>query len=145
MGKMRLLCSLTFLFAAACNADSGLPIFSVSQDRALDGNPHITVTFPNGQTDALILENRGSGDNCHYVGHLKHERQACVAVTGCLGREDMEFTILSRHATQSPMWKWKTDGSVELIGLPEPDERTVPEEEEKEEPIDNGINKIPAN
>ena len=43
------------------------------------------------------------------------EFKACVAMTGCIGKEDVEFTILSTHATNSPMFKWTKEGKVEVL------------------------------
>ena len=97
-----------------------MPILTASQDRVLGGNPQISVTFPNGVTDRLVLKKHSDrDDHCHYIGNLENERDACVAVTGCLGQEDVELTVLSRHAGQSPMMRWTKDGSVEVIRLPE--------------------------
>ena len=39
-------------------------------------------------------------------------------MTGCIGSEDVEFTIMSDHATDSGLYKWSKDGSVELIPIP---------------------------
>ena len=36
-------------------------------------------------------------------------------MTGCIGEEDVEFTILSTHATNSPMFKWTKEGKVEVV------------------------------
>ena len=54
-------------------------------------------------------------DNCHYLGHLANEPEACVAVTGCVGSEDVDFTILSAHSTGSSMFKWTKEGRVEVV------------------------------
>ena len=43
------------------------------------------------------------------------EFKACVAMTGCIGEEDVEFTILSTHAKNSPMFKWTKEGKVEVV------------------------------
>ena len=45
------------------------------------------------------------------------EFKACVAMTGCIGEEDVEFTILSTHTTNSPMFKWTKEGKVEVVEL----------------------------
>ena len=68
--------------------------------------PEIKIHFCDGYTDELILEryypneetklDREYRKSCNYFGHLKNEKGACVAVTGCFGKEDMDFTILSR-------------------------------------------------
>ena len=43
------------------------------------------------------------------------EFKACVAMTGCIGKEDVELTIFSTHATNSPMFKWTKEGKVEVV------------------------------
>ena len=56
-------------------------------------------------------------ENCNYIGHLVNETEACVAMTGCPGQDDLQFTILSL-SLDSPMYVWKKDGSVEVIEKP---------------------------
>ena len=105
------------------------PTFSLLEERLDDAPPgarptppKISITFPDGYTDNLILnhffpeEDRIEG--CHFIGHLDQEHEACVAVTGCVGSEDLQFTIMSEHAMESSLFKWKKDGSVELIKSP---------------------------
>ena len=36
-------------------------------------------------------------------------------MTGCVGSEDVEFTILSKHAAQSNLLKWTKEGNVEIF------------------------------
>jgi hypothetical protein len=60
----------------------------------------------------------GQVEACNYIGHLKKDPEACVAMTGCVGLEDVEFTILSDHATESPMFKWTKEDTVEVIEHP---------------------------
>ena len=86
----------------------------------------VSVTFPDGHEDTLILERHhflekdrtDQGEACNYIGHLKNDPEACVAMTGCPGSDDVEFTILSNHATESPMFKWTKEDSVEIIEHP---------------------------
>ena len=116
-GESRVLCSCKCLDITLHFFPVGknLPALRLlSQDRLLDGIPQISVTFPDGYSDNLLLK-KHSDDHCHYIGHLEHEKEACVAVTGCLGQEDLELTVLSEHLDQSPMMRWKLDGSVEVI------------------------------
>ena len=54
-----------------------------------------------------------SKERCHYIGHLENEHTACVAMTGCVGSQDVQFTILSKHAPKSSTFKWTKDGNVE--------------------------------
>ena len=92
------------------------------QERLDNGAPSIAITFPDGHTDNLILghfyaeEDRPRG--CHFSGHLEHDSEACVGMTGCIGSDDVEFTIISDHASGSGMYKWKKDGNVEHISHP---------------------------
>ena len=46
-------------------------------------------------------------DYCHYSGRLANDPEASVAVTGCPGSEDVDFTILSQHLNNS-MFQWTT-------------------------------------
>ena len=111
----------------SCSTSSGeiklAPSFSVIPERTSNGAPSISVAFPDGYTDTLILskfygneEDRTAGlDRCHYFGHLANEPKACIAMTGCVGFEDVEFTILSNHAKTLHMFKWTKDGNVEIL------------------------------
>ena len=130
---MRLL-SLSFsLFALATSAPVKTPSFSLISDRSANGTPIIAVTFPNGHSDTLVLTQFVDGDgsqeptdgsqeptprDCRYIGHLRSEPEACLAMTGCVGSEDVEFTILSEHAPESGMYKWNIDGQVENLENP---------------------------
>ena len=85
-----------------------------------DGQPpQLSITFPDGCTDTLVLNHyfsdKDSKENGYYLGHLANETEACVAMTGRIGSEDAEFTILSNHASESNMYRWKKDGTVENI------------------------------
>ena len=83
----------------------------------------MSITFPDGYSDTLILSRYYNTDEdrledinegCHFIGHLEGEPEACVALTGCPGHDDLEFTIMSEHA-KAPIHIWKKDGSVEVI------------------------------
>jgi len=99
--------------------------FTLLEERSANGAPTVTITFPDGYTDTLVLskyysseEDRMAGaEACHYVGHLANERDACAAMTGCIGSEDIDLTIMSRHA-ESTMFRWTKDGKVEVIESP---------------------------
>jgi len=83
--------------------------------------PNIFVTFPDGYSDNLVLNrfySENEADGCHFLGHLENEQEACVAMTGCIGSEDVEFTIMSEHAPETSLFKWKIDGNVEVIEHP---------------------------
>ena len=83
----------------------------------------VSVTFPDGYIDQLVLkrfdanndDRMANKEHCNFIGHLKNEVEACVAMTGCFGAEDVHFTILSTHITESPMFIWTKVGNVEVI------------------------------
>ena len=118
-------CKLRITFTKICLAASvKVPKFSVLEDRSVNGSPSIGITFPDGYSDTLILT-PFPGDNvdaynrdestCLFHGYLANEPEACSAMTGCLGSEDVEFTILSEHAPGTPMFIWRKNGQVELV------------------------------
>lgn len=123
---MKLLSLSLSLFALATGATVKTPSFSLINDRSANGSPLISVTFPNGHSDTLVLtqfvDENGSqkptSRDCRYIGHLRSEPEACLAMTGCIGSEDIEFTILSKHAPESGMFKWNIDGQVENLENP---------------------------
>ena len=41
-----------------------------------------------------------------------------LGMTGCVGSESIEFTIMSEHATGSGLYKWNKDGKVENLKHP---------------------------
>lgn len=64
-------------------------------------------------------ERKEAEDKCHYVGHLANEPQACVAMTGCPGEQDIDLTIMSEHASHdSGMYQWKLTDEVEVLANP---------------------------
>merc|ERR1712238_212099 len=89
------------------------PRFGLIQERSFNGAPSVSIAFPDGYKDTLVLERYYANEEermerteaCHYIGHLANEREACVAMTGCVGSEDVQFTIMSTHATESPMFR----------------------------------------
>ena len=91
----------------------------------MDGSPSVSITFPDGYSDTLVLSRYFANEeakltrseDCHYIGHLEGEPEACVAMTGCPGSDDLEFTIMSEHSDRA-MFKWFKDGAVELIESP---------------------------
>lgn len=95
-------------------------------NRGASESPRVTVRFSNGVKDTLVLYRYYSNEEqrlartekCHFVGHLANEREACVALTGCPGDEDVDLTILSKHSTVTSMFKWNKDGSVDIIESP---------------------------
>ena len=89
----------------------------------MNGAPKIAIDFSDGYKDMLVLnkfhandqDRIANKDHCNFIGHLENEPEACVAMTGCLGSEDVHFTVLSAHTSESPMFKWTKEGSVEVI------------------------------
>ena len=100
-----------------------LPSFSVDKSLNKDGIPKILITFPDGHEDNLILEryypskkSRTKEENhCNYFGHLEFDQEACVSVTGCYGKDNLEFTINSKHSGLNNMFIMTTNGNVESV------------------------------
>ena len=84
-----------------------------------DQPPIVSISFPDGYTDTLVLNHfyteKEKIDRCNYIGNLANEQEACVAMTGCIGSEDVEFTIFSNHSSEFNMFKWNRDDTVENI------------------------------
>ena len=101
------------------------PKFHLIKKKNSNGAPSIGITFPDGHKDTLLLikfygneeERKADVERCHYNGHLKKEPEACVAMTGCVGTDNVEFTIFSSHS-QSNIFNWTKDGNVEVIDDP---------------------------
>ena len=97
--------------------------FTMLKDNFHDSTPNIEVRFPDGYEDRLVLqkhyfneEDKKKIDNhCNYVGHLAREKTACVAMTGCLGSDNVEFTIMSKHAMDSNSFVWNKNGAIHAI------------------------------
>ena len=106
---------------------SALPLISIINEdqswRDLENIPQINIAFPNGQFDNLILErfyasaeSRKAGKpHCNFIGHLENEPTACVAVTGCYGVDNVEFTIKSRHLLSSNSIVMDPNGNLKEI------------------------------
>lgn len=102
------------------------PKFTLVADRIANEAPRVAIEFPNGVQDTLVLsryypneeQRLARTDKCHFVGHLAREHEACVALTGCPGDEDVDLTILSKHNTVSAQFRWNRDGSVNIIEDP---------------------------
>merc|ERR1711935_1175613 len=110
-------------YSARLSGPKETPSFVLVEERSSNEATSIVVTFPDGYQDVLVLskfyankQNRiASKERCHYIGHLANELTACVAMTGCVGSQDVQFTILSKHAPNSSTFKWSKDGNVELM------------------------------
>merc|ERR1719210_629294 len=120
--KVSLAFALIAIIAAEPLPSFSLPEIQVNYDRtSINGIPSIDIKFRNGHQDHFVLnrhytseENRIENElNCNFIGHLANEKTACVAVTGCSGK-DMEFTILSKHS-QNSLFKLSMDGKLEAL------------------------------
>ena len=71
-----------------------LPSFTLISERSSQGNdiPLVKVDFIDGSSDSLVL-NKYEGMDGHFIGHLKNEPEACVAMVN--HPEHAELTILS--------------------------------------------------
>lgn len=100
------------------------PNFFLNPERSFDNVPSVLVSFPDGYQDTLKLrqfftnekdKDMAESNTCAYIGHLERETGACVAMTGCYGKEDVEFSIASKHSVGSGLYKWTLTGDVEII------------------------------
>jgi len=125
-----IICLGVFLNPQGSAFEGIAPQFTLVEERTSKGTPSISITFADGQSDMLILDKyyineedrMAQGhlgipnmDECIYSGHLADEPEACVAMTGCAGSDDVEFTILSDRMIGSHMFKWTKDGDVEIL------------------------------
>ena len=130
----------------------GIPKFTLLEERSENVNPTVMITFPNGHDDKMVLnkyyvnaeeeERIGVAEHCNFIGHLEQDLDACVAMTGCPGIDDLDFTIMSKLLPNTS-FKWRKDGQVEvspISGLPhvahqasEDDNDAHPESKEQEE------------
>ena len=102
---------------------ASVPKITVRQERSLYDIPEIAITFPDGRQDEFILEKHFPNDearleneeHCNYFGHLKMDPNACVAVTGCYGQDDLKFTIVSEHVIGSNMFVLEKDGQLRAV------------------------------
>ena len=100
------------------------PLIKVRQNgRSLYDIPEIDIAFPDGHLDEIVLEKHFSNEedrmaneeHCNYFGHLKNDPNACIAVTGCYGRDDLEFTILAGHSMSNHMFVLQKDGQLRTV------------------------------
>ena len=73
-----------------------MPSFTLISERSSQGNdiPLVKVDFIDGTSDFLVL-NKYEGMDGHFIGHLKNEPEACVAMV--YHPEHAELTILSER------------------------------------------------
>ncbi len=100
----------------------GVPSFELAGTNSNTGAPWINVVFPNGHRDTLDLFHHYShqddrkSNNCAYFGSMTGNQDACIAMTGCPGRDDLvELTLNTGNPATSGLFLWRKDGSVEEI------------------------------
>ena len=111
---------LTLGFSTKIKDNSKIPSFNLAKDRSEDGSPTVDVFFPDGYRDRILLQRHEDADetDCHYIGHLEKEKSTCIAMTGCPGKDDLEFTLFSTHLTHPGTFKWLKDGTVHFLEYP---------------------------
>ena len=131
--------TLLFGLAFATPTFDRVPSITLNQNRDSGDFPSISIAFPDGYNDNMILNKLDDEEleenECIYMGHLEKETSACIALTGCPGIDDVELTIFSKHAERSGVMKWNKDGSVELmdqvrLGVPRSEGLETPREDE---------------
>ena len=99
------------------------PRFNILEERSSNGAPSVSVTFPDGHRDNLVLsrfdandeDRMASVEHCNFIGHLENEKTACVSLTGCASSDDLHFTINSKNSGSSNMYILHKDGHLELV------------------------------
>merc|ERR1711971_495314 len=135
--------ALITLASSIAKAKNIAPTFTLVEERNSNGVPSVSVTFPNGHNDILLLDKFYANDEdrmiqghqgipnveqCVYFGHLANEPEACVAMTGCAGSEDVELTILSTHNEVSHTFKWLKEGDVQILSRTDNDDDDINED-----------------
>ena len=122
---------------------SGVNSFRVLSTASGSNNPHdipvIEVTFKDGQKDELVLKrhnplfrSRNIDHNrvCNYLGHLKNEVDATVAVTGCPDEKNQDelmfITLISKRSIYQKSFSMDFTGHVESIQVSEAYSRNLP-------------------
>ena len=90
--------------------------------------PQVEVTFEDGQKDTLVLEHYNAMPHsknidplrlCNYLGHLKNEKTARVAVTGCVDERNLEgkmyISMISKRSPYQKRFSMDLDGTVNPI------------------------------
>ena len=125
------------------NQVSGVTSFKVLSTASGSNNPHdipvIEVNFKDGHRDELVLkrhnplprsikmdQNRG----CNYLGYLKYDVDATVAVTGCPDERNQDelmfITLISKRSIYQKSFFMDFSGHVEPIQLSEVENRNSP-------------------
>ena len=87
--------------------------------------PTYDVIFPDGHEDTLMLQHFVarpkailSKKACNFIGNLKNDPIATVAVTGCYGEETVTFSINSKHSFYTNIFELDINGNVHGIEIP---------------------------
>ena len=87
--------------------------------------PTYDVIFPDGHEDTLMLQPFVarpkailSKKACNFIGSLKNDPIATVAVTGCYGEETVTFSINSKHSFYTNIFELDINGNVHGIEIP---------------------------
>ena len=102
-----------------------MPQIFFKAPKGLDEVPTYDIVFPDGHEDTLILQNFVARPKailpkkaCNYIGNLKNDPIATVAVTGCYGQETVTFSINSKHSFYTNIYELDINGNVHAIDIP---------------------------
>ena len=121
---------------------SGVTSFQVLSRASGSNDPHdipvIEVTFKDGHRDELVLKrhnplprsiNMDHNRVCNYLGTLKNDVDATVAVTGCPDENNQDelmfITLISKRSIYQKSFVMDFTGHVEPIQLSEVDSRNL--------------------
>ena len=115
-------CLLAFVALISAVLASNNLKFELMESNSFD-HLRLKVTFPDNREDAMKLErfylNTAEKlervEKCRFVGHLESNHKSSIALTGCVGTEDVLITILSSNPMIQKMFLWKMDGEVEEL------------------------------
>ena len=80
---------------------------------ACDSQKRIRSYIDSALADSLFISHKKIFFT--FTGTLEKDSNASLAVTGCLGTEDIEITLLSSHIEGSSKFLWKKDGLTGVI------------------------------
>ena len=117
--KLSLLAFLAFVSSVVASDNFK---FELIERNSLD-NLRLKVTFPDNSEDTMMLERfylnptekLNRIEKCRFVGQLESNAKSSIALTGCIGSEDVLITILSSKPFIQKMFLWKLDGDIEEV------------------------------
>jgi len=94
--------------------------------KVIDSNNDLTIKFSlhDGFEDEMVLDRFYLNDfdkenrveKCNFLGNLKSNSKVGVALTGCIGQDDVLITILFQNPSVIRRFQWSTDGRIiELV------------------------------